>query len=141
MDQFQFRPLKQGDCEQVLSLFSQLTSNVSAEIDFDAMIADPKCHCVVLQDENSIAGFGALVRYTVPTKGEVGRLEDIIIDEKYRGKGFGKKLIQELIAIANEENISKMYLTSNPQRLAARKLYESFGFTKGETDVFYLDLR
>ena len=102
---------------------------------------DPKCHCVVAEFDGHIAGFGSLIRHIVPSKGEVGRIEDMIVDEKYRGKGIGRAIMKELIAIANEENVAQLNLTSSPLRVAAQSLYESLGFTKGSTDVFYLRLK
>jgi len=141
MDNIQFRPLKVGDSDQIIALFKQLSADFKTEVDFSELVADPKCHCVVACDSDIVVGFGSLVRHAVPSKGEVGRIEDVIIDERYQGKGIGRAMMQELISIANEENITQINLTSSPLRIAARKLYESMGFVKGNTDVFLLKLK
>ena len=140
MNEIQFRPLVEGDAEPVRKLLFQLTDKDGLDIDFKELVADPKCHCVVALIEEDIVGFGALIRHVVPSKGEVGRIEDMIVDEKHRGKGIGRAMMRELIAIAKEENVVQLNLTSSPLRVAAKSLYESLGFAKGSTDVFMLKL-
>ena len=58
-------------------------------------------------------------------------LEYIAVDEKARGKGIGKKLLQEAIALA-EGDIALHVEPNNP----AIKLNETFGFTNK-----YLEMR
>lgn len=140
MQKITFRPLKEGDAQEVKQLLFQLTDNIGENMNFRDLVEDPRCHCVVGEFEGKLVAFGALVRHTVPTKGEVARVEDVIVDEKMRGKGFGKALMQELIDIAKEEEVVQINLTSSPLRVAAQELYKSLGFIKGSTDVFMLKL-
>ncbi|EKD59005.1 MAG: Acetyltransferase [uncultured bacterium] len=140
MSNLQFRPLREGDSASVNVLFHQLTNESSSDVDFADLIFDSKCHCVVAMLGDDAIGFGSLVRYNVPSKGEVGRIEDVIIDEKYHGKGFGKEIMNELISIAKEKNIHELNLTCKRNRLVAHKLYESLGFEKRESDSFRLSL-
>lgn len=53
----------------------------------------------------------------------IGHLEDVIIDEKYRNKGLGMKLIQELIKIAKDNNCYKIILNCNEDNKKAINLY------------------
>jgi ribosomal protein S18 acetylase RimI-like enzyme len=76
----------------------------------------------------------------VPCRGYIGKIEDMIIDEKYRGQGLGRMLMEELIKIAKKKKAKKINLTSRSQRVEARKLYESLGFELIDTGVFKLDL-
>ena len=55
----------------------------------------------------------------------------IAVDNSQRGKGFGKKLMQKAISIA-EGNIALHVEPDNP----AKKLYEKLGFTNK-----YLEMR
>lgn len=134
-----FRELKQEDEAHVLELMRQLTK---AEINFDIQtaIADDKCHCLVVEYENRVIGFGALIVHLVPVRGYVGKIEDIVIHEEFRGKGLGRKLMQELLSIGKKKNLKLIDLTSNPSRIPARKLYESLGFELRDTGVFRLSL-
>ena len=64
-------------------------------------------------------------------------IEDVVVDEVYRGKGIGRKLLNAAIDyVKSEEQALNIYLTSNPRRVAARNLYVSEGFEEYDTGVF-----
>jgi RimJ/RimL family protein N-acetyltransferase len=70
----------------------------------------------------------------------------LMIDKKYQGNGFGKAAMLELIEILKKkDDCSGIYISHEPENLAAAKLYSSLGFydtgekNNGET-VKYLDL-
>jgi len=136
---FKFRKLKIEDKKDIKLLLGQLT-NDPIKFNIDAILKDKKCNCIVLVDNKNVIGFGALIRFTIPSKGEVAMIEDIVIDENYRGKGFGRTMLQELISIAKKENVLYIDLTSKRIRIEARKLYESLGFVMRESDIFRLKL-
>jgi ribosomal protein S18 acetylase RimI-like enzyme len=103
------------------------------------IVQDKNIALVVLRDETRIVGMATL--YVIPKVGKQnGLIEDVIVDETYRGQGLGEKLTARLISIAREKDLSSISLTSNPKRTAAHKLYEKLGFVKKETDVFKLAL-
>jgi phosphinothricin acetyltransferase len=135
---FKFRKLKLKDEKGVRLLMKQLTNN---PISFRAaaILKDKKCKSVIIKDEKKIIGFGSLVLHIVPCRGYVGTIEDVVIDERYRGQGLGKKLVIQLLEIGKQKKIKTINLTSNPKRLAARKLYESLGFKLKDTNVFQLE--
>ena len=62
----------------------------------------------------------------------------LMIDEKYQGKGYGKKAIEEALKYIRTFPFGKAkycYLSYNPDNKVAEKLYLSCGFTKtGEKD-------
>lgn len=68
----------------------------------------------IYKDEEKIKGF---------LKVENGNIEMLFIDNLYRGKGIGKKLI--LFAI---ENLDAISLDVNEDNIQARKFYEHMGF-------------
>lgn len=133
------RPLETKDLKQVISLFSHLTSN-PISFDGNALIEDYGSNCIVIEDDGVITGFAALIIHHVPTRGKVARIEDVVVDKDYQGRGYGKLLINKLLEIAKNENIKRIDLTSKPNRESARKLYESMGFKLRDTLVFRLDL-
>lgn len=117
-------------------LFSQLTGQEKTNMDVDIMLEEKRNFYAVMEENGELIGFGALVLYYVPTHGLVSRLEDIIVDESQRGKGYGKILVENLINHAKEQGVSQIDLTSNPKRVAAHKLYESLGFKKRDTETY-----
>lgn len=52
-------------------------------------------------------------------------LADVIIDEKYRGKGIGKKLISTIVSDKRFSSLLGILVTKD-----AHGLYEHFGFVK-----------
>lgn len=97
----------------------------------------------VLRDtskNNQIFGMASLhiIRTFFGLKGIV---ENVIVDEEYRGKGRGKELMNGLIEAAKKKGVVYLELTSGPERQNAQKMYESLGFKKRETNVYRLDLK
>lgn len=131
------RALKIGDEKALIPLFAVLTGR-EITIDSASLIADQGAVCLVIEENDELIGFGSLIIHKVPTKGEVARIEDIIISENHQKKGLGKILVLRLIEIAKEKNIKRINLTSNPMRIGAQKLYESVGFTRDNTDTFFM---
>lgn len=130
-----FRMLKISDEKEVVKLLKQLTTK-KLSFSINSCIEDPSITCLVVEEDKKVIGFGSLIIYQIPTKGLVGRLEDIVVDKNCRGKGIGKKLVEELIKIASCKKINLIELTSKPTRVGARKLYEKLGFKLMDTGVF-----
>jgi len=59
-----------------------------------------------------------------------GLLEDLYVEEEFRGKGFGKMLVQKILEIAKEENCYKIIATSRFNREYVHSFYEKLGFIK-----------
>lgn len=68
----------------------------------------PRFHVILAEDDGKVAGI-ALYYYGYSTwKGTMIYLDDLVVREAYRKKGIGKKLMDELIAIAREEKINQL---------------------------------
>ena len=95
---------------------------------------------VVSRDRERIMGMGTLViMHTVV--GVRARIEDVVVDEIYRGKGIGEKISKELIALARKKKVRSIELSSRPSRTVANKLYKKLGFKKRDTNVYNLPLQ
>lgn len=136
------RYLKKEDEPYLYELFTQLAGKPfePAGFDVELLMNDPRCHCVVLEHEEKVVGFGSLIVHLTAVNGYVGSIEDLVVHEAHRGKGFGKKIMQELVDIARKEKLRHVSLTSNPRRIAARNLYQLFGFKLWDTGYFVLSL-
>ena len=55
-------------------------------------------------------------------------LDSVTILSSYRGKGYGKQMIQEALRISAEAECYKVTLSSNIQRDRAHNFYKSLGF-------------
>jgi GNAT superfamily N-acetyltransferase len=56
------------------------------------------------------------------------RLGDMMIKEKYRSRGVGSKLIEEVIAYARNKKVKKIWLWTQEELKPAIQLYEKMGF-------------
>ena len=89
--------------------------------------------------ENEIVGILCLTIYRVPT-GIRSIIEDVVVDEQVRGRGIGKALVSYAIELAQQAGASGISLTSNPQRQAANRLYQSIGFELRKTNPYFYKL-
>lgn len=68
----------------------------------------PRFQVILADDNGKVAGI-ALYYYGYSTwKGSMIYLDDLVVKESYRKKGIGRKLMDELIAIAREEKINQL---------------------------------
>jgi L-amino acid N-acyltransferase YncA len=67
-------------------------------------------------------------------------IEDVVVDEKYRGQGLSKQLVTHAVRFVKEQGIPLIMLTSNPTRIAANKLYQKLGFEQKQTNVYRMNL-
>jgi ribosomal protein S18 acetylase RimI-like enzyme len=125
-------------------LFPQLTHN-NAPPDADLLqqiVQAQNSHILIARDTASygrIVGTLTLAFYISPT-GIKAWIEDVVVDSSYRGKGIGKTLTKEAIALAKKEKAKAVLLTSNPARVAANELYQKLGFSLRETNLYQLKL-
>jgi ribosomal protein S18 acetylase RimI-like enzyme len=102
-------------------------------------LEDKNTLIVVAKDGVRIVGI-ALLCITMRIGRRTGQVEDVVVDNEYRGKGIGKTLMQELINLARKKKLKEIYLTSRPARVAANALYQKMGFIKKETNAYCLKL-
>lgn len=133
------RLLEKRDEKKVKILLKELTDK-TINFKSELLMGKKNIHCLVIEDAGNIIGFGALAIYPIPTKGLVGRVEDVVVSSQYRGRGLGRELMQSLIDIAKKEKLESLFLNSHPSRIPARKLYASLGFKLFDTGFFWMDL-
>ena len=87
------------------------------------------------KEDDTIFGMLSLVVFSIPT-GTKAWIEDVVVDERARGKGVGKELMNHALNVAKELGAKSADLTSRPSREAANKLYQAIGFEGRETNVY-----
>ena len=122
------------DINQLKELVKQLDS--SAEIrEYSIYRAILNGYIAKKYDGEELIGMGWIFpRQTLLRKQAV--VEDMIVDEAYRGKGYGWAILQDLINWARENGIEVIELTSHPKRVAANELYKKAGFQLHETNHY-----
>jgi len=108
------------------------------DTDLDDIVASPNTFLFVAKDESGkIAGMITLLVFRIPYV-KKGYLDDLIVDEAYRGMGVAKKLMEHAVHSAKEKGVAYVDLTARPRREAGNGLYEKFGFQKRDTNVYRL---
>ena len=125
----------------VQKLLGLLTSESHqfTERNFRELLACDNSHLFFLFDGNTVAGMTSAGIYRTPT-GTKAWIEDVVVDESCRGKGFGRMLTQYAIDFMQSQKVDLLMLTSNPSRIAANNLYQSMGFERKETNVYRMKL-
>lgn len=84
---------------------------------------------------NEIIGLATLILYRVPT-GMRAYIEDLVVDERARGRGIGEALMAACLTQAEAAGASQVMLTSNAGRVSANNLYRRMGFELRKTNVY-----
>ena len=123
--------------EAMQRFLDQLTSapmTLTEEM-FKQLLASSNSHLFFLFKDEQIAGMLTVGIYHSPTGGKAW-IEDVVVDESFRGKGLSKLLVSHAIEFTKSKQIPSLMLTSNPKRIAANKLYQTMGFERKETNVY-----
>lgn len=89
----------------------------------------------VARAERRIVGMLALVVFRIPS-GVRAWIEDVIVDEPFRGNGVGETLTRAALAEARRLGARTVDLTSRPVRKAANRLYQRVGFERRDTNAY-----
>jgi len=123
------------DAEQVFELVKKFAT--SFKIDREKffkiclkIINDKNVSFVVAEDDNQIIGYClAFHHLTFFASGYVSWVEEIMVNEKYRSKGVGKKMMQEIESIAKKMDSKLIALATR----RASHFYEKIGYEESAT--------
>ena len=136
------RPAQPADLEQLLVLLRLLFS-IEKDFDFNVvrqrrglemMLAHDGAIIMVVESEKKVIGV-ASGQLTISTAvgGPALLVEDVVVDEAFRGQGFGKSLLEALAMWARNRKIERMQLLADRNNVAAGKFYNALGWQ--ETDL------
>ena len=123
--------------EAMQCFLDQLTTSpmVLTENMFRQLLESENSHLFFIMKDEQIAGMLTVGIYHSPTGGKAW-IEDVVVDETFRGQGLSKLLVAHAIEFVKAQQIPSLMLTSNPTRRAANKLYQAMGFERKETNVY-----
>mmetsp|Transcript_22685 Transcript_22685/g.56352 ORF Transcript_22685/g.56352 Transcript_22685/m.56352 type:complete len:153 (-) Transcript_22685:2299-2757(-) len=125
-----------------LTLLSQLTTapplslaDFTSRLDLLASLA-PTHTVFVIHDtaaDQVVAACSVLIEFKFARgMGKCAHIEDVVVDESYRGKSLGKKVIGEAVRFAGEEGCYKVILDCEEKNVP---FYEKCGFKKKEIQM------
>ena len=104
------RQIEKKDLESVWELLNQLMFVDTSRTDLDLAWKKFRNHGIVVEYKDKIIGFGCLVVEYKIRGYTSGHIEDVVIDEEWRGYGVGEKLIRALCEKAEEQNCYRVSL-------------------------------
>jgi GNAT superfamily N-acetyltransferase len=88
---------------------------------------DPAILCRFAEQKGRLLGFShSLLHEGTFVQEPVCYLEDLFVDPAARGRGVGRALIADLVAMAGHRGWSRLYWHTRAENLAARRLYDAF---------------
>jgi GNAT superfamily N-acetyltransferase len=123
-----------SEIERLLAQESPRSKPPSAD-DMRAALHNETFYLLVLRAESErYLGMGSMIFHKTLTRWNA-EIHDVVVDERERGKGYGKTvmngLLETALSFAKEHDTKiALSLTSKPSREAANKLYEKLGFER-----------
>lgn len=132
----QIRSCDKNDFERIFELLGQLwpdtrlSHNHLKEV-FLSMLDAEDHDYIVAEHAHSIIGFCSLsVMVTLWSEGKLGHIDELIVDEGFRGKGVGSRLLEEITRRAEKKGCKKIELESDLHRKDAHRFYLDRGYIK-----------
>ena len=99
----------------------------------------PEIHSVVAEFDGQLAGI-AHFHFQVSTweQSSVCYLEDLYVDERFRGRGLATALIREVQRTATEQGCEELYWITRASNSTARSVYEKLA---EESDFIRYEMR
>lgn len=123
-----------NEIEETVSLINSVFNTICDPNNFKLM---DNQKVLLLKENNIVIGVTMITLKCDPIKNtKTYYLDYICIKEDYQHMGLGRKMFEEVLRIAKEDNIDYIELTSRKERETARKIYQEYGMTIKDTDLF-----
>lgn len=125
-------------CHRLIPQLSSSSVNISHD-ELREIVSGDSTVLFAARDDGAIVGLLTLAIFRIPT-GIRAWIEDVVVDERARGRGVGEALNQAALAEAKRRGAKTVDLTSRPSREAANRLYQRIGFVRRDTNVYRYDV-
>jgi len=127
--------------DEVVEAFGRLLPQLSRSAPalearaIEAISSSPAITILLARCDTKIAGMLTLAMFPIPT-GLRAWIEDVVVDEAFRGRGTGEELTKAALRLAAAAGARTVDLTSRPSRAAAGRLYERAGFQQRDSRLY-----
>lgn len=135
----EFKTFSVQDADAIRRLASQEGANYKelTNEDMQEMLDSSATHVLVAREpkNHQVIGMVTLIVCRIPYV-KKSTLEDLVVDDEYRGQGIARQLMEAGLALAKQLGAAYVDLTARPIRTASNSLYVKLGFTKRDTNVY-----
>jgi GNAT superfamily N-acetyltransferase len=137
--ELELRKATETDVPSILSLYAQLGEDDGSVLGLEdaAGIFSRMGHYpdygiyIATLGEQAVGTFALLIMDNLGHRGTPSAvLEDVVVDGSLRGKGIGKQMMEYAHELCRQKGCYKMTFSSNRNREAAHRFYESLGFKR-----------
>src|ERR1700758_861535 len=141
----QIREAEARDTSAIHELYRQLVRRVAPDVDVDVRAdrieqirSDPHNFLWVLESEDRVVGtaFVTLCLDPMHNRQPYAVLENFIVDERCRTKGYGAQLMRHAVDFCYRADCSKIMLQSHSSRSQAHAFFEAQGFSAEQKKAF-----
>lgn len=131
MNKISIVPVRRDHLDSIIYLLQDISVYVPAKQELSSIwtkfITQPHVYGWVVLLDAEVIGYGSLVFEVKIRGGLSAHVEDIVISKNYRGKAYGRKLLEYLIHFATEHKCYKLSLQCSEEN---QSFYESVGFVR-----------
>ena len=128
------RQVRKDDFNEIFELLRQLWAD--SKLDYDLLMGvynkavDSETQKMIVGElDDKIIGFCSLtIKNNLWQAGNLGHIDELIIAQEHRKKGFGKLMMDSIALIAKNLKCKRIELDSAFYRKEAHKFYESVGY-------------
>jgi ribosomal-protein-alanine N-acetyltransferase len=132
-DNIIIRSLRPEDIEELSRIEAESFSMPWSAADFAALIDRDYCVYLVAQTQGHIAGSAGMTDIC-----HEGCIDNVVVAEKFRGRGIAQRLLAELIKTGQARGIEAFTLEVRVSNAVAIHIYEKLGFvSEGIRPRFY----
>src|SRR5688500_3205490 len=130
------RDVSTRDFDQIFGLLKQLWADKELDYEgmkkmFDHNLRAEDHFYIVACYGPQIVGFCSLtVKHNLWMQDFLGNVDEMIVEESYRGQAIGKRLMQRITEIALQQKCKRLELESSFHREQAHEFYKELGFEK-----------
>ena len=130
---FSLRRMEEMDIPLVAEIEKECFSSPWTEEGLAAETENPSAHFFVLESESTLAAYMGM--HIVLDECYIA---NVAVKRAFRKRGFGRRLVENALAVAKEKGCGFITLEVRISNLAAISLYEKCGFERvGERKNFY----
>lgn len=120
---------------QISNLYTQLNAQIKQRPLTEILEANNNVIVFIAKEGNDVVATALLSFYKV-LSGFRGMIDDVVVDEKFRGQGIGRKMTERVLQEAKEIGIDEVLLFTGHHRKAAIKLYTGLGFELRKSGIY-----